>query len=267
MTMKHLAAFLILATAPLCHADTLQSATVTRVVNEVNIYKPGSSAQPAKPGSSVRGQTSVQTGANSRSELRFQDATITRLGANTVFSFQQGTRDLQLQQGTLLLQVPKNAGGARIRTSTVTAAITGTTILMEFLQNKWIKIIVLEGKLDVFLNAIGRRVTINEGQMLFMKDNGQGIPNPVDVDLARLTRSSRLVTMAPLPPNAQGAIDRRIVIQTDEKKDGTLVGANVVPRTRGDQALQDQRNVRDIRDKLRDNGDYNIPTDNLSNGQ
>lgn len=249
--MKNIAAFLLLAAAPLCHAATLQSAKVTRVVNDVKIYKPGASAQSAKVGSTVTGKTSVQTGSKSRSELKFQDSTITRLGANTVFSFQQGTRDLQLQQGTLLLQVPKNAGGARIRTSTVTAAITGTTIMIEYIAGKWIKIIVLEGSLDVFLNAVGRRVTINEGQMLFLKDNGQGIPNPVDIDLARLMRSSRLVSLAPLDPTALGAIDRRIAIQTREKKDGTLVGANVVPRTRGDQALQDQRNIRDIREDLR----------------
>lgn len=33
---------------------------------------------------------------------------------------------MEIKQGSFLLQVPKNAGGATIRTSTVTAAITGT---------------------------------------------------------------------------------------------------------------------------------------------
>lgn len=249
MIMKNLAAFLLLTSAPLCQAASLQSATVTRVVNEVNIYKPGASAKSASVGTTVRGRTSVQTGAKSRSELKFQDSTITRLGANSVFSFQQGTRDLQLKQGTLLLQVPKNAGGARIRTSTVTAAITGTTIMMEFFENKWIKIIVLEGTLEVFLNDSKRRIIIKAGQMLFMKDNGKGVPNPVDIDLARTMRTSHLVRMSPLDPKALGAIEKRIVIQKDEKNRGVLVGVNVVPRTRADQVMENNRTTRDIREE------------------
>jgi cyclopropane fatty-acyl-phospholipid synthase-like methyltransferase len=63
--------------------------------------------------------------------LLFRDQTLTRLGADTFFSFTQGTRDLTLERGTLLLQVPKGRGGARIRTAAVTASITGTTILLE----------------------------------------------------------------------------------------------------------------------------------------
>ena len=82
--------------------------------------------------------------------------------------------------------------------------------------------------------------------MLFLKDNGQGIPRPVDVDLERIMKTSRLIGMAPLDPKARGAIDRRIVIQKDEKRDGTLVGANIVPRTNGDDVIQDQRDIRDV---------------------
>ena len=254
MIMKNLAAFLILASAPLCQAATFQSATVTRVVNEVKIYKPGASAKSATVGTTVRGRTSVQTGAKSRSELKFQDSTITRLGANSVFSFQQGTRDLHLKQGTLLLQVPKNAGGARIRTSAVTAAITGTTIMMEFFLNKWIKIIVLEGTLEVFLNDTNRRIIIKAGQMLFMKDNGKGVPNPVNIDLARTMRTSQLVLMSPLDPKALGAIEKRLVIQQDDKNRGVLVGVNVVPRTRADQVMENRRTTRDIRDSRKPPG-------------
>ena len=46
-------------------------------------------------------------------ELMFDDNTLTRIGPETYFSFKAGTRDLTLQQGTLLLQVPKGLGGAK----------------------------------------------------------------------------------------------------------------------------------------------------------
>jgi hypothetical protein len=42
----------------------------------------------------------VRTGVDSRSELKFTDQTLARLGANTLFSFAEGTRDLNLQEAT-----------------------------------------------------------------------------------------------------------------------------------------------------------------------
>ena len=105
----------------------------------------------------------------SRAELIFTDQTLARLGANTVFSFNEGTRNLELSGGAMLLQVPKNAGGAKINTATVTAAITGTTIMLEFHPDAFIKFIVLEGTGRIFLNAhIGESVLLHAGQMLIV---------------------------------------------------------------------------------------------------
>jgi quercetin dioxygenase-like cupin family protein len=222
-TLLPLLGALVLAGAT--HAATLDSATVTRVYNDVRIYPPGSSAKPATVGSTIRGRTSLQTGRNSRSELRFQDDTLTRLGQNSVFSFQQGTRDLQLEQGTLLLQVPKRAGGARIRTATVTAAITGTTVMMEYHKDKWCKIIVLEGTLDAYLNKGQRRVTIKPGQMLVMPANAQRIPKPVDVDVQRLQKTSKLAgtkVFPALPDVAQNRINQTVAKQQTMIKTGAL---------------------------------------------
>ena len=97
------------------------------MINDVKLFRPAASAKQAKIGDTVAGKTSLQTGRRSRSELRFQDDTITRLGSNSIFSFERGARDLRLEQGTILLTVPKNAGGARIRTATVIAAVTMKT--------------------------------------------------------------------------------------------------------------------------------------------
>ena len=132
-----------LLAVPFAGAESLESAQVSKIVNDVRIYRPDQAVRKARLGDLVTGRTSVQTGRRSRSELRVQDQTITRLGANSVFSFEPGTRDLHLQQGTLLLQVPKNAGGARINTPTVSAAVTGTTVMIEYFGNQWAKMIVL----------------------------------------------------------------------------------------------------------------------------
>ena len=79
----------------------------------------------------VADDTGVRTGGESRSELTFADLTITRLGANTIFSFNKAGRNVQVDNGSILLRVPKDSGGGRIRTSAVTVAVTGTTVIME----------------------------------------------------------------------------------------------------------------------------------------
>jgi hypothetical protein len=113
-------------------AAVLKKAEVTAVINEVKLLDPSAGERGARVADVVEGEIGVKTGIKSRAELLFQDKTLTRLGANTLFSFNEGTRNLELEHGTMLLQCPKGVGGAKIRTAAVTAAITGTTILLEY---------------------------------------------------------------------------------------------------------------------------------------
>ena len=85
----------------------------------------GAAARPAAVNETVHKGSAVQTGAQSRSELTFQDQSITRLGEKTIFSVGGGTRSIELGSGQFLLYVPKNAGGAKVKMGSVTAAITG----------------------------------------------------------------------------------------------------------------------------------------------
>ncbi len=41
--------------------------------------------------------------------------TIARLGANTIFTLDEGTRTINFGSGAVLLRVPKDSGGAAIR--------------------------------------------------------------------------------------------------------------------------------------------------------
>jgi len=54
---------------------------------------------------------------------------------------------MTLEKGSMLLQVPKGLGGANIHTAAVTAAITGTTIMMEYTPGQYSKVLVLERQL------------------------------------------------------------------------------------------------------------------------
>jgi hypothetical protein len=178
-------------------AAALRQAEVTRVVNDVKILPPQQKPVTAKIGDTVRGPSAVSTGAQSRAELRFQDNTITRLGSNSIFTLDEASRTVDLEKGTILLQVPKKIGGVptRIRTAAVTAAITGTTVMVEYLPGGHIKIIVLEGEVDVYLtDDPGTFRTIRPGDMIIMQADAKDIPEPVQVDLKRLKETSKLTS-------------------------------------------------------------------------
>src|SRR5213080_2065795 len=184
----------ILAAFASANAAELKEARVTQIIRDVKLLPNAAPARPAVVNDPVRDGTAVRTGVESRTELMFSDATLARLGANTIFSFNEGTRNLELTDGAMLLRVPKNAGGAKINTAAVTAAITGTTIMLEFHKNSYIKFIVLEGTGRIFIpNRVGESVLVHAGQMLITKPDAKNLPSPVDVDIRKLRKTSRLI--------------------------------------------------------------------------
>ena len=175
-------------------AAQLEEARVTQVVKDVKLLPTGAAARPASVSDEVREGTAVRTGVDSRSELKFSDQTLARLGANTLFSFAEGTRNLNLQDGAMLLRVPKGAGGAKINSSAVTAAITGTTVMVETHaltkknKNSYYKFIVLEGTARLYLpGRLGESTLVKAGQMIIMRADSKMIPEPVDVDIGKIT--------------------------------------------------------------------------------
>lgn len=190
--MKHCIALLFLMPLVL-HAAAFQKAAFTKIVNDVRMLPESQPSMPAKVGDLVPGQASVTTGHQSRAELKFADSTIARLGADSVFKVVPGTRTVALKQGVMLLQVPKKLGGARIQMAAITAVVTGTTLMVEHQPGGYVKIIVLEGEVDVFRAdkpSVFR--TLHAGDMLIMRPDGESIPEAVQVDLRRLKQTSKL---------------------------------------------------------------------------
>jgi hypothetical protein len=102
---------------------------VTQIYRDVKLLPSEAEARPAVVNDQVRENIAVRTGDQSRSELTFADLTINRLGANTIFSFNQAGRSVQLDGGSILLRVPKGSGGGNVRAPAVTVAVTGTTLI------------------------------------------------------------------------------------------------------------------------------------------
>jgi hypothetical protein len=211
-------------------AGPLTEAQVTKIINQVSLVDPQNGERPAVVRDVVKDDLGVETGVKSRSELLFQDDTLTRLGAETFFSFKTGTRDLTLEKGSMLLQVPKGLGGAKIHTAAVTAAITGTTIMMEYIPTKYIKVMVLEGSLRLSRNGLlGDSVVLTAGKMVIMRPDAKNIPEPVNVDLQHVVQTSTLVNFPgaePLP--STNLIQAAIADQQQQLAKTNLVPTNLV---------------------------------------
>jgi FecR protein len=182
-------------------ADSKKEGRVTQVIRDVKLLPSEAAARPAVVNDKVHEDTGVRTGGDSRSELTFADLTITRLGSNTIFSFNKAGRNAQLDSGSILLRVPKNSGGGAIKTNAVTVAVTGTTVIFESTRAGQSKLIVLEGGASASLVKYrGKSQYVRAGQMLDVPAGATSLPLPTNVDLNQIMNSHPLITdFPPLP--------------------------------------------------------------------
>jgi quercetin dioxygenase-like cupin family protein len=220
---------LLLVTTGSTIAAELKDATITQIVNDIQLHPREAATRSAVLNDRVPDGTEVHAGINSRAELMFTDQTSARLSANTTFSFNNETRNLDLTEGAMLLRVPRRLRGATITTGAVTAAINGATVIAEYQQNAYTKFISLEGTARVYLkHRWGESVLVRPGQMLITNPNPKrGLANPVDVDLHRLLTTSVLITdFPPLP--SQNSIAKETEKQQRAKSKRTLIDTNLV---------------------------------------
>lgn len=186
---------------PTVVAASSKEARVTQIVREVKLLPSEADPRPAAVNDKVAEDTGVRTGGDSRSELTFSDLTITRLGSNTIFSFSKAGRTAKVESGSILLRVPKDSGGGSIKTSAVTVAVTGTTVIFETSRGGKSKLITLEGSSRVSLTTKPREFrNVLAGQMIDVPAGATTLPMPVNIDLNDVMRNHPLITdFKPLP--------------------------------------------------------------------
>jgi hypothetical protein len=223
----------VLAAVPgFSQAENFGKANISKVIKDVKVSEKSSQARAVSEGQPFTGASTMFTGRDSRAELVFPDQTVTRVGANSVFRFRSGTRDMEIAQGSFLLNVPKNAGGAKIRTATVTAAITGTTVMMEYSPEQWLKFIVVEGVAKLILKD-GTTTDVPAGRMIVMRPDARVFPRPVIVNIDKLVKTSLLAdskVFGPLNGPAVQLINGSIAEQKNKRQVGNLLPAGVLTR-------------------------------------
>jgi hypothetical protein len=175
------------------HAIDLKQSKLTQVVNDVKIISAANQNQkPATVNDVFAMPDILRTGAASRAELMAQDDTLTRVGANTIFSFDPANRTIDLKQGSLLFHAPHGKGGGTIHTGSATASVLGTTLIVTTTENGGFKVIALEGKVEVrFLNGLKQK--LDPGQMTFILPGANQLAPVIIFRLDELIENSLLV--------------------------------------------------------------------------
>lgn len=162
------------STAVVADQLPLRESTIVEIVNSVQVLSgEAMDGTAAEPGQIFRYPDFMQTGRRSRAQLEAADGTITRVGSNTLFSFGQEDRTLQLQRGSLLFHAPEGRGGGSIVTGSATASVTGTTVLVIVSANGDTRILVLEGSAETSF-ADGTILLIGAGQMIAIQSGQAG---------------------------------------------------------------------------------------------
>jgi FecR-like protein len=207
-------------------AASTNEARVTRVKNHVQLADSKNAARRASLNDIVHEETVVRTGNGSRAELGFSDETVVRLAAHTAFDFNRGTRGLNLKEGTVLVQAPKEANRATIHGGSVAAEVAGTTAMIEYYAGVY-KFLVLEGTARLYRPGhLGDSVLVRAGQMVFGNSEA-ALSDPVDVDIDRFMKTSRFITDFP-PLRSEKSIVAESQKQQREKSNKTLIDTNLV---------------------------------------
>ncbi len=217
------------------HAIDLKQSKLTQVVNDVEIISAADQKQKAATINDVFSMPDIlRTGAASRAELVAEDQTVTRVGANTIFSFDPAERTIDLKQGSLLFHAPHGKGGGTIHTGSATASVLGTTLIVTTTPHGGFKVIALEGQIEIqYLNGLKQK--LNPGQMTFVLPGANQLAPVVIFRLDELTANSLLVrgftqTLDSIPL-IQNQIDKQLkLIQTGKVSDtGLYAGDNATP--------------------------------------
>ena len=174
-------------------ATEFKDAEITTLKNIVE-HDAGQGAAPAKVSEKISENSKVTTAAASMAELTFGDSSITRIGANSVFSFQSKERLVKLDKGTALIHATPGNGGATVDCGGVTAAVSGSTFMASRSATGGAVFVLLEssGSLKVTTPG-GQTAIILPGQAASTGTGPKSGIQVFDVDVKKVMETTPLV--------------------------------------------------------------------------
>lgn len=169
----------LFASPVLAQQSRIMSGKVYRMRNQVEINRRNRSVwNRARLGEVIIPQDSLRTGANSRADLIFNEGTLVRTGAGTIFRFPPNQRNFEISSGAALIMIRPGQGQSYVSTPQATVESQGTAlfvqhdprtnasligVLTDSAQGA-VKVTSADGKIVIQLNA-GQFISIINGVM------------------------------------------------------------------------------------------------------
>lgn len=200
----------------------LTESTFTEIIQEANVVAASSkTVTPAKTNELFKSPDLVRTGQVSRVELTAKDQTVTRIGANTTFTFAPSGREIELKKGSVLFHSPAGAGGGAIKNRGSSAAVLGTTEIGAILPDGRFKVMDLEGHVKVTLHN-GIIVMLNPGQMVIISADGTKAGDVENFNIGEVAARLELVGGFSKPVSSWPLIEAAIQLQNQDISSGRL---------------------------------------------
>jgi len=188
-------ASLLVGVSPVWSADKkpLEAGAFSAVKNNVTQIE-GTEKKQAQKDGKLTESNKVDTGAESCTELTFQDSSVLRMGQNSHFSFDSKERMVHLEKGAMLMHVPPGNGGVSVESGGVVGAVTGSTVMASADGKGNFAFVVLEteGGSGKITGKDGSSTTLTSGQMGVISANQSGGATVKEVNVTALIGSSPL---------------------------------------------------------------------------
>jgi hypothetical protein len=165
----------------------------------------------------VESNTQVGTGEQSMCELSLDDKSVTRIGANAVFTFVEQERLVKCDKGTFLVSKDPETDTMTVTTGSVTAAVNGSTVVFDVRDDATHVAVAETTKGVVVTDKNGKSMTLQSGEGISATPAGMASATPRSVDVKDLT-SSPLFTEAGLAPLANNALIKGVTSAQESAK-------------------------------------------------
>jgi FecR protein len=155
---------------PVKAQSVLNRAQLYKLKNQVELNRQNQGSwSVAKVGQTLVPQDSLRTGNASRAELLFNEGTLVRTGANTVFRFPKGKRRFELSSGSALVMIRPGMGQSNIITPQASIVSQGTALFVQHDRTRNASLI------GVLTNSLAGPVTVlnNNGRVAIELRAGQ----------------------------------------------------------------------------------------------
>jgi len=183
--------------------SAVASATVTHVLGTVQFRSGASWRQTVQQQRLYPGMT-LRTGSRSRTQLRYDDGSVVRLGSGTVLRVRTA-RNLSLVKGKTWVQKQKNNQTLRVRTPIAQATVIGTELFVSHSEANTSHVTTLNGHVEVTTDK-GESTVVGPGEWVEIEPD-KPLEKPTKFDWNTLKKDERFLLDLDFVPPADQPFD------------------------------------------------------------